>query len=401
MKKKGETDQKRGRLICLVLMALTVAGILLLHYDADNSYRFVNTESLTYVRAEVVSVDDENLQIDSLEPDRMVGTQLLTVRLLEGDSAGQTVSLTNYLTRSLNVYASVGQTLIVCADEPENAAPYYTVYSYSRSPSLLVILLLFVAITVAVGRTKGLWSLLGLAYTIFIILFFLVKVIFHGASPMLAAVGTVAAASFFALCLLSGMTKKTWTALAGTLLGVALAGVLFSLFAALLHISGYNIDTAESLLLIGQSTGLRLKPLLLVAVLITALGAVMDVAVSISSSLEEIHRLNPSLTSAELFKSGLNIGRDMVGTMTNTLILAYTGTALTTMLLLMSYGYGLTYLINSDYLAMELAQGVASTAGVILTVPAAVLIAGVSYGGRLSLTAPGAKSVPARRRKKK
>ncbi len=382
MKNVLKNSNWKGKLLCLALMAATVAGIFCLKFEADNDYRLVNTASLTYVRAEVLSIERENLQVDSLEPDRMVGTQTITVRLLDGQNAGCEVSLTNYLTRALNISVSVGQTIIVCADEPENAAPYYTVYSYYRSPMLLLVVLIFAAIATAVGRARGLWSMLGLAYTIFVILFFLVRAIFYGAEPLLVAVAAVGATSLFALWLLADLTPKMWNALAGTLLGVSLSGILFALFAAMLHISGYNLDSAESLLLIGQSTGMQIRPLLLVAVLVTALGAVMDVAVSIASALDEIHRIDPDLSGAELFRSGLNIGRDMVGTMTNTLILAYTGAALTTMLLLMGYGYSMTYLLNSDYLAMELAQGVASTAGVILTVPLTALICSVTYGHR-------------------
>ena len=105
----------------------------------------------------------------------------------------------------------------------------------------------------------------------------------------------------------------------------------------------------------------------------------MDVGMSVAASLEEIHALNPELGTGALMASGMRIGRDMIGTMTNTLILAYTGTALTTMILLLAYGYDMGHLLNSDYLAMELAQGIASTGGVVLTVPVASAISAVVY----------------------
>ena len=119
--------------------------------------------------------------------------------------------------------------------------------------------------------------------------------------------------------------------------------------------------------------------MLMASVLIAALGAVMDVGMSVAASLEEIHALNPELGTGALMASGMRIGRDMIGTMTNTLILAYTGTALTTMILLLAYGYDMGHLLNSDYLAMELAQGIASTGGVVLTVPVASAISAVVY----------------------
>ena len=119
--------------------------------------------------------------------------------------------------------------------------------------------------------------------------------------------------------------------------------------------------------------------MLMASVLIAALGAVMDVGMSIAASLEEIHMLNPELGSRALMESGMRIGKDMIGTMTNTLILAYTGTALTTMILLLAYGYDMGHLLNSDYLAMELAQGIAATGGVVLTVPVASIISAAVY----------------------
>ena len=105
----------------------------------------------------------------------------------------------------------------------------------------------------------------------------------------------------------------------------------------------------------------------------------MDVGMSIVSALYEIYMHNPALSAGELYHSGIEIGKDMIGTMTNTLILAYTGTALTTMILLLAYGYDMGHLLNSDYLAMELAQGIASTGGVVLTVPVASAISAVVY----------------------
>ena len=180
----------------------------------------------------------------------------------------------------------------------------------------------------------------------------------------------------------AGIGRKTFAAAAATLLGTALSGVLFWIFSGVLHISGYNLDSAESLLMITQTTGMELRPMLMASVLIAALGAVMDVGMSVAASLEEIHTLNPALNARALMGSGMRIGRDMIGTMTNTLILAYTGTALTTMILLLAYGYDMGHLLSSDYLAMELAQGIASTGGVVLTVPVASAISALVYTKR-------------------
>lgn len=367
------------KLICLGLMLVSMLGIMMIQWNEINTFRMVNNDSLHYVRGCVESVDSEQLEPDTLEPDRQVGVQQLTVRLLAGEEQGKTVSVTNYVTRTLNVVAKQGMTLMICVDQPENAEPYYTVFNYHRVPGLIFTVAVFTIIVLAVGRGKGGWSLLGLGYTVFVILFFLVQAIFHGWSVMGSVVATIAVGTIAALVLLGGIGRKIFAAAAATLLGTALSGVLFLVFSKVLHISGYNLESAEALLMITQSTGMELRPMLMASVLIAALGAVMDVGISIAASLEEIHTLNPELGSRALMESGMRIGKDMIGTMTNTLILAYTGTALTTMILLLAYGYDMGHLLNSDYLAMELAQGIAATGGVVLTVPVASIISALVY----------------------
>ena len=367
-------------LICLGLMLVSMLGIMMIQWNEINTFRMVNNDSLHYVRGYVESVDSEQLEPDTLEPDRQVGVQQLTVKLLAGTEQGKSVSVTNYVTRTLNVVAKQGMTIMVCVDQPENAEPYYTVFNYHRVPGLIFTVAIFAVIVLAVGRGKGGWSLLGLGYTVFVILFFLVQAIFHGWSVMGSVVATIAVGTIAALVLLGGIGRKTFAAAAATLLGTALSGVLFLVFSRVLHISGYNLESAEALLMITQSTGMELRPMShRHRCSLRALGAVMDVGMSIAASLEEIHTLNPELGSRALMESGMRIGKDMIGTMTNTLILAYTGTALTTMILPLAYGYDMGHLLNSDYLAMELAQGIAATSGVVLTVPVASVISALVY----------------------
>ena len=136
-----------------------------------------------------------------------------------------------------------------------------------------------------------------------------------------------------------------------------------------MHLSGMNDTNGEGLVLVAGQTGLELHWLLLVAVLISSLGAVMDVALSLASSLHELREADGKMSGLQLFAAGMRIGRDMIGTMSNTLILAFAGEAVTTLLLLMAYGWHSSQLFASDYAAIQVAQGVASTLGVVLGVP--------------------------------
>lgn len=142
------------------------------------------------------------------------------------------------------------------------------------------------------------------------------------------------------------------------------------------------MEETESLILITQATGMRLNGILFAGIMVAALGAVMDVAVSLGAALYEIQILNPKISGRELFQSGMNIGRDMIGTMTNTLILAFTGGSLSTLLVFISYGIQFNQLISSDFFAVEVVQGIAGSSAVILTVPITAMVCAIGYRGR-------------------
>ena len=170
-------------------------------------------------------------------------------------------------------------------------------------------------------------------------------------------------------------TKKGMIAsgVIGAVYGVAL---LFGLLAqGLTRIDGLRIDDVEPLLQLRQTgTPIGLRGLLVGGIVISALGAVMDVTMGIASSLSEVHAANPELSRRELFRSGMNIGRDMVGTMTNTLILAFLGSGFTLILYLYSLGLSPRQLLSSAYVSLEVVSGVASSVGVILSIPLTALI---------------------------
>ena len=161
----------------------------------------------------------------------------------------------------------------------------------------------------------------------------------------------------------------------GTISGTALALVFGLLSQALLRIDGLRVSDVEPLLQLRQTgTPIGLSGLLVGGVVISALGAVMDVTMGISSSLFEVSAANPELTQKELFRSGMNVGRDMVGTMTNTLILAFLGSGFVLILYLYSLGLSSHQLISSAYLSIEVLSGISSSIGVVLSIPITAFI---------------------------
>lgn len=358
--------------IVLIIICCILVGISLFYdWNQKNSYQMYNTSTLHYVSGTVISIEGENLEKDSTDENRYYGTQDIIVRINEGEFEGQELEITNYLSTTSNIHTEEGMKVIVCADTPENAEPYFTIYNYDRSFSLTVIVVIFVASLLLVGKGKGVKALLSLLFTMVVILGLLIRALYHGGDVFGVTSLVMIVVIAIALLILNGFDKKTILFGTTTTIGILIAGVFCVLSQSLLKVNGYNFSEVESLFLISNSTGLQVKHLLFAGVMISSLGAVMDVGVSIVSALYEVKMANADLSPKELFLSGMNIGKDMIGTMSNTLILAFTGTSLTTMLLLLAFGYQVPQLLNSAFLAMEIVRGLSSTFAVVMTVPVA------------------------------
>ena len=148
--------------------------------------------------------------------------------------------------------------------------------------------------------------------------------IYRGISPIFAAIVVAVLTTFVTMYLIGGISSKSVTSMIGTVAGVGISGLLAVLFGRLTRISGYNVSDIEQLEYVGQMTSVKIGELLYAGILISTLGAVMDVAMSVASTINEIHYRNPDLSRKELFTSGIRVGKDMMGTMSNTLILAFT-----------------------------------------------------------------------------
>lgn len=196
-----------------------------------------------------------------------------------------------------------------------------------------------------------------------------------GAPTLLTVFLVCAYITVVTMVLLGGVRRKTVCAALGTIAGTALA-LLFGLLAqSLARVDGMRLADVEPLLQLRQTgTPIGLRGLLVGGIVISALGAVMDVAMSIASAMTEVHTVAPTLSRRELFRSGMNIGRDMVGTMTNTLILAFLGSGFALIIYLYSLGLSAYQLISSAYLTIEVISSVSSSIGVILSVPLTALI---------------------------
>lgn len=346
-------------------IVLVVILLLVIMPQENADFQSLVSSGISYQRGTVIQVLSQSLEESPLGSG-MLGSQDLAVRLRDGSE----VQMTNYLTDTHNILAEEGSKVIICVDAPDGVEPYYTVYNYDRTSALVLIFAVFILLMMLVGGKQGANAVLALAVSLLLIVRFTVPAIYRGGSPIAVGAITVFAATAVTLLLLHGATVRALLAAGVTLAGEGTACILFAVSSALLHVGGFQTDQAEGLLVVAQNTGLHLKTLLFAATMIASLGAVMDVAVSLLSALWELKQQGTQ-DGGQLFRSGMNIGKDMIGTMSNTLIFAFAGNALATMLSLTAYGVQSAQLLNSDYIALEIAQGLCGTGGVILTVPIA------------------------------
>ncbi|WP_027090400.1 YibE/F family protein [Thomasclavelia saccharogumia] len=366
-------ELKENKIVIIVILLTVIVSLLFNNY-LKKDYSRVNNDTTDFVSGKVVEVTSSEVEYDE-ELKINLGKQVVKVEILEGKNKGKTVSMDNYLTAAHNIEVKVGTKVIISADEPDGIDAYYTVYNFDRSLGMVVFtLVLFMAI-ITIGKGKGIKSIIGLAYTLYLVIFFLLPTVFSGYSPVIMSVICVILSTIVTLMLLNGRSEKTYGAIISTVLGVVLSAGCFYLMSIILNINGFSSDEAESLVLITRATNLQIKEILFAGILISSLGAIMDVGMSIVSSLYEVYHHQPNLTRKELFNSGIEIGKDMIGTMTNTLILAFTGSAFISLLVLFSYNVDTLQLLNSNYIVIEFAQGVAGTLGIVLTVPIASSIA--------------------------
>ena len=366
----------------MLALALLVLAALWLNRPEEGTP--TASSQLIFVPAKVTAVLEDDAQPDWENSEgRRIGTQELEIRILSGRHRGEVLPLTNYLSALFNVDVGVGDRIIVRLITQEDGSYYASLFNYDRALVMGGALLVFCAVLVLLGGRKGVRALLGLVFTLVCLWFLLIPGLIRGlpAIPLTIAVAAVCAAA--SLILLDGPSRKSLCAILGCVGGVAAAGLFAALVGALTPMDGFNMSEAENLLLYGAEKGLSIRGLLVCGVLVAALGAVMDVAMSIASAAWELREHNDGLSRRELFRSGMNIGRDAMGTMANTLILAFAGSSFNLLILIQIYDIPFLQLANTDFLCIEMLQSVAGSMGILLTVP---LVAAISA----YLMAPGA-----------
>ena len=315
----------------------------------------------------------------SLEAD--IRYQHLKIEILDGSHKGETMTIRHTIERIMPGYYifKVGDKLLVRATEDNGKIETVKIQEKVRDTQVYLIVGLFVTLLLIIGGFNGFKTLISLVIAVAMIFFGYIPLIIKGINPILASLGISIPVVIITLIIISGKNIKTLVAIIGTSLGVIISGILAFVFGNFAHLTGLADDSSISLAYIPQFRNLDYKGILFGTILIGAIGAIMDVAISIASALYEINELDSNISKKNMIISGMNIGKDMMGSMSNTLILAYVGTTLHLIILFIVYRIRFTEIINLDSIATEIIRAMAGSIGLIITIPVTVVIGTAIY----------------------
>lgn len=298
----------------------------------------------------------------------ILGYQEVTVEILTGELSGQEVSFENTISNNpLNIQVKQGEKIMLEIDKFLDGHYEYSIMDYYRVPVLIFMFFLFVAFLLILGGKLGLKTLFALLISVSLIFFVLVPGVLKGYNPLTLAVGISIISTFLTLGLIGGKSKKTISAIIGTLSGIAIAVILTIIFTKWANING--LCTEDSRVFFTNYSFINPISLFLAGILIGTLGAVMDAAMSVASAVAAIKKSKPDADFDELATVGLTVGRDIMGTMANTLILAYVSVSLPLLLLYYDFGGSFFGFINFDFVADEIIRSLAGSMGLIASIP--------------------------------
>jgi uncharacterized membrane protein len=359
--------------VVAVLAVVTVAGLVVLwpgHVETTLAEGF----AVDSQRGEVQRVE-ERLCPNFAEQK----CQLATVRLESGPDAGEDVRLQLNPSSGLDPDLDPGDEIRVARGPDVRpgtegvAGTGYTFNDFERHRPMLLLAGMFVAIVLLFARLRGALSLVGLAFSIAIVLVFVVPAILDDKPPLAVAVVGSLAVALITIPLAHGSGPKSLSALLGTAVSLLLTAGLAVLFTELTHLTGLSSEEAAFLQL-GQAD-LSLEGLLLAGIVIGALGVLDDVTISQASTVLALRQANPSFRFRQLFGRALDVGRDHVSATVNTLVLAYVGAALPILLLFSATDVGAADAVNFEIVAKEIVATLVGSIGLIAAVPITTALA--------------------------
>ncbi|KNF07055.1 putative multitransmembrane protein [Gottschalkia purinilytica] len=269
-----------------------------------------------------------------------------------------------------------GMSIILNVDSSNGKISQISLYDVERRTVLKVLAITFLVLLIIFGGIKGICGAISLIATLLLIVFLLIPLVLKGINPIIATIITSSIAILISFLLISGFSRKSLCAIISTIGGTIIAGLCAFYFGNLMSLTGLSDDHVQTLVAY-TDIAIDYRGLLFSGIIIGTIGAVMDVSMSITSFIFEMKQKYPDTSQGSLFESGLNVGRDIMSTMANTLILAYAGASLPLFLFFAVMDTSFVDIINIEFISEEILRSLCGSMGLILTIPLSSFIASI------------------------
>lgn len=301
--------------------------------------------------------------------------------ILEGEHKGEVVDVVQLLdgNTSINhIELKANEKIYLYKHETDDETIWYA-DQYDRASGLIILGIIFIAFVILFGHGKGVKTIVALIFTCLSIFLVYIPAILKGRNIYIWSIITCIYIGVSTLLIVQGATRKSFASMTGCLTGTAISGILTLIMSKALSLTGVLNEESLYLYYMNSDNPIDLKAIIFGSIIVGAIGAIMDVSIDIASSLNEVVNASENPTFEKTVKAGFEIGRDIIGTMSNTLVLAYIGSSLSCTLLTISYSGSLTYLLNREMIVVELMQSLVGSLGIFATIPLTTYISAFLY----------------------
>lgn len=376
----------KDAVVYIATVLISIAFILVGNKLCSTNLGGVVSESRTEV-AKVTKISDVILDEFSIgmEDNMVTKTIVFDAEIRSGTDKGKIISVSQTIDGMMVANpkdVEIGDKVVALYETMDGESWVWLFAEYYRVDGILWLCAAFFILLLIFGRKKGMNTIVSLVFTCLAVFAVFVPSVLSGKNIYVMSSIVCLFVIFMTVLIINGANKKTVCAAGGCLLGLAVTGILTVVMDRVLQLTGVVDQEAQFLLLLNENNPIDLRGVIFGAIIIGAMGAIMDVSMSISSALQEVSENMSDRTYAKLLKSGLNIGRDIMGTMANTLILAYIGSSLSIVLLLVANTGSLMNLFNREMIVVEVMQSLVGSLGILFTIPITSLLCASIYHGK-------------------
>jgi len=356
----------------LVLLIITVIIILFMIPTGFETDIYKNS---VRVKVEILETDNSNVHNAGLINH---GNQECKIRILEGEYKGVETNGVNHLIGKLEmdkIFITGDKALAVIDKNDKNEIVFVNLVDHYRINLELLLFIGFVILLVLFAGWTGIKAVLSFVLTVLMIWKVLIPLFLKGYNPIILSMLVVSAMTVITILLVSGLNKKSYVAIMGSVSGSAITCILAIIFGKSFKVHGAVLHFSESLLYSGYSH-LNLTDIFIAGIFIASAGALMDLAMDISAAVHEIVEQNPAISRKEAIKSGFTIGRSVLGTMTTTLLLAYSGGYVALLMVFMAQNTPIINILNLKYVSGEILHTIVGSFGLVTVAPLTAILAG-------------------------